>query len=64
MFKLLPKLKDNEELTVTFEGKAAYIIKKAHHDRKAKIADFLSRCPKLDLTFEEMLEFKKDGRKW
>ena len=28
MFRLLPNLKDNEELTLTFEGEDAYIIKK------------------------------------
>ena len=64
MFKILPKLKDEEELTVTFEGEDAYIIKKARRNRKAKIADLLSKCPKLNLTFEEMLKFKNDGRKW
>ena len=64
MFRILPALKDDEELIVTFEGEDAYIIKKAHRNRKAKIADSLSKCPKLDLTFEEMLAFKNEGRKW
>lgn len=28
MFRLLPNLKDNEELTLTFEGEDAYTVKK------------------------------------
>jgi site-specific recombinase XerD len=63
MFKILPRLKDDEELTVTFEGKAAYVIRKVPRNRGAKIRESLSKCPKLDLTFEEMMAFKNEGRK-
>jgi hypothetical protein len=63
MFKLLPHLKDDEEVTVTFEGKAAYIIKKANYDRNAKFLQALSKCPKLSLTDEEIIMFKNEGRK-
>jgi hypothetical protein len=63
MFKLLPHLKDDEELTITSEGKAAYIIKKVNHDRNAKFLQALSKCPKLSLTDEEIIMFKNEGRK-
>ncbi|MDR2781494.1 MAG: hypothetical protein LBB21_03520 [Holosporaceae bacterium] len=64
MFKLLPRLKDEEELTVTFEGREAYIIKKVRRNRAAKIKASLANCPKLNLGFEEMTAFKNEGRKW
>jgi antitoxin (DNA-binding transcriptional repressor) of toxin-antitoxin stability system len=63
MFKLLPRLKDDEELTVTFEGKSAYIIKRANHDRNAQFLQSLSKCPKLSLTDEEIIFFKNEDRK-
>jgi hypothetical protein len=64
MFKLLPRLKDDEELTVTYEGKEAYIIKKVRPNRMERIQESLCKCPKLDLSFEEMMAFKNEGRKW
>lgn len=64
MFKILPRLKNNEELFVTFEGKATYVIKKISHNRIERIKEALSKCPKLDLSFEKMMEFKNEGRKW
>jgi hypothetical protein len=63
MFKLLPRLGDDEELTVTFEGKAAYIIKKASHNRNAEFLQSLDKCSGLFLTDEEMKSFKNEGRK-
>ncbi|MCR5224742.1 MAG: hypothetical protein K6C34_01540 [Alphaproteobacteria bacterium] len=63
MFKILPRLKEEEELTVTFEGKDAYIIKKVSNDRQCKIKEALSKCKKLNLGFEEMLSFKNEGRR-
>jgi antitoxin (DNA-binding transcriptional repressor) of toxin-antitoxin stability system len=63
MFKLLPRLRDDEELTVTFEGKAAYTIRKASHDRNTRFLQSLSKCPKLSLSDEEVISFKNEGRK-
>ncbi|MDR2682221.1 MAG: hypothetical protein LBB29_04230 [Holosporaceae bacterium] len=63
MFKILPRLKDDEELTVTFEGREAYIIKKIRRNRAEKIKEFLNKCPKLNLTFEEMMAFRNEGKK-
>lgn len=63
MFKILPRLKEEEELTVTFEGRDAYIIKKVSSDRQGKIKGALSKCKKLNLSFEEMLSFKNEGRR-
>jgi hypothetical protein len=63
MFKLLPRLRNDEELTVTFEGKAAYVIRKANRDRNAQFLQSLSKCPKLSLSDEEIMLFKNDGRK-
>lgn len=63
MFKILPRLKDEEELTVTFEGRDAYIIKKVRHNRVDRIRESLAKCPKLDLSFEEMMSFKNEGRR-
>jgi hypothetical protein len=63
MFKLLPRLREDEELTVTFEGKAAYIIRKANHDRNAKFLQSLSKCPGLSLDDEEIASFKNEGRR-
>jgi hypothetical protein len=64
MFKILPRLKDEEELTVTFEGREAYVIKKVRCGRVARIRESLDKCPKLTLAFEEMMAFKNEGRKW
>jgi hypothetical protein len=61
--KDLLHLKDDEELTVTSEGKAAYTIKKANHDRNAKFLQALSKCPNLSLTDEEIIMFKNEGEK-
>jgi hypothetical protein len=63
MFRILPNLKDDEELTVMHEGKAAYIIKKTHRNRHEDFLNVLKRCPKLTATFDEMISFKNEGRK-
>ncbi len=63
MFRLLPTLKNNEELILTFEGRAAYVLRKANVNRKARFMNALSQCPKLDISDEEVIAFKNEGRK-
>jgi len=63
MFRLLPTLKNDEELILTFEGQAAYVLRRANVNRKARFMDALSQCPKLDISDEEVIAFKNEGRK-
>lgn len=63
MFRLLPNLKDNEELTLTFEGEDAYIIKKTNQDRNKKFQDVLKKCPSINITDELLFDFINEGRR-
>lgn len=63
MFRLLPTLKNDEELILTFEGQEAYVLRKANGNRKARFMEALSQCPKLDISDEEVIAFKNEGRK-
>lgn len=63
MFRLLPTLKNNEELILTFEGQAAYVLRKANVNRKSTFMEALNQCPKLYVGDEDIIAFKNEGRK-
>lgn len=63
MFKLLPNLKGNDRITLTYEGKATYVIKKIVDDRNERFKEGLRHCPKLGITTEQVLAFKNEGRR-
>ena len=63
MFKLLPNLKGNDQITLTFEGKATYVIKKISDNRNERFKQGLKQCPKLGITTEQVLALKNEGRK-
>ena len=63
MFRLLPTLKNDEELILTFDGQAAYVLRKANVNRKARFMEALNQCPKLDVSDEDVIAFKNEGRK-
>ncbi len=63
MFRLLPTLKNDEELILTFEGQEAYVLRRANVNRKARFMEALSQCPKLKISDEDVIAFKNEGRK-
>lgn len=62
MFRILPKLRNNDELTLTFEGKDAYVVKRTNCSRNLKFQSALEKCPNLTLNDETLLSFIKEGR--
>jgi hypothetical protein len=63
MFQIMPRLRPNEEIVVSHNGRDAYIVKRAAVDRNGEFARALAACPKLTLTDEEIIAFKNEGRK-
>lgn len=63
MFKLLPNLKGNDLITLTYEGKAAYIVKKISDSRNERFKEELKHCPKLGITTEQVLALKNERRR-
>lgn len=63
MFKILPKLGDNEELTLTFEGKDTYTVTRNNQNRKLQFQKLLEKCPVIHITDDELELFKTEGRR-
>ena len=63
MFKILPKLGENDELTLTFEGKDMYTVTRNHQNRKLQFQKRLEKCPVIHITDDELELFKKEGRR-
>ena len=62
MFSLLSNLRGGERLTLTHDGKDAYVIEKVA-DRNTRFKEGLKRCPKLQITNDQVLAFKNEGRR-
>ena len=62
MFKILPQLRNNDELTLTFDGKDAYVVRRANYNRKLKFQSALEHCPSLNISDETLLSFIKEGQ--
>lgn len=63
MFKILPKLGENEELTLTFEGKDTYTVTRNHQNRKLQFQELLKKCPVIHITDDELELYKTEGRR-
>ena len=63
MFQIMPRLGPNEKIVITHNGADAYIVSRNVCDRNAEFNRALAACPKLNLTDEEVITFKSEGRK-
>ncbi|GHU20485.1 hypothetical protein FACS189472_11890 [Alphaproteobacteria bacterium] len=63
MFQIMPNLKPHEEIIVTHNGTDSYVIRRTALNRRTEFNAALSCCPKLNITDEQVLAFKNDGRK-
>ncbi|GHU10977.1 hypothetical protein FACS189449_01500 [Alphaproteobacteria bacterium] len=63
MFQIMPNLKPHEEIIVTHNCTDSYVIRRTALNRSTEFNSALAKCPKLNITDEQVLAFKNDGRK-